>query len=215
MLSPTDACNMAIGELGGGEINSPRINSFHDGTSLSIECGIQYPGARDMVLELHPWNFCTAFTQLARHAETPVMKWRHMYHLPTQPYCLRVRQTNRDPGDRLEVGTDLEERRVLFSDADSVVIEYTKRVENLNNWSPLAIQVLVKVLASKLSKFLTGQNSLTELKLKEAQLLVPQAQNSDGREGTPPKLAPNTLLSFVRHAGSGVRWVEGPGWRPL
>lgn len=215
MASPVDVCNQAIGELGGGDRTTPRISSFTDGTSLSTECALHYDSARDMALEMHPWNFAYAQAVLQRHTDTPVMKWQYMYHLPTSPWCIKVRGTDQDPGDCWEVGINANEERMLYSNRSSVSIEYTARVENLNIWSPLAMQVLVKVMASKLAKFLTGQNSLTELKLKEAQMLIPEAKGSDAREGTPYKLAPNTTMTYARHAGGGTPWVEGLFWRPF
>ena len=174
-----------------------------DGTSLSTLCGEFYPDARDMVLELHPWNFATAFAVLARSPDTPPMKWRYQYLLPTHPWCIKVRGTDESPGADFEVGTDSVGHRVLFSDEMAVSIEYTKRVEDLGTWSPLALQVLIKVLASKLSKPLTGQSSLTEMKLKEATALVPEARGSDGREGSPHVLRANTTLTRARRTYGG------------
>jgi hypothetical protein len=204
MPDPTSVCNQAIGELGGGEFSSPRIQSFVDGTSLSTLCGEFYPDTRDAVLALHPWNFSTAFTTLARSPDTPAMKWHYQYPLPTDPYCLHVRGTDQGNGATFEVGTDAYNGRVLYSNASSVSIEYTKRVEDLTSWSPLALQVLIKMLASKLAKPLTGQSSLTQLKWQEALALLPEARGSDGREGSPIILRANTTLTTARRRSGGT-----------
>jgi hypothetical protein len=204
MTDAISVCNQAIGELGGGEFGSPRIQSFTDGTSLSALCGEFYPDTRDSVLELHPWNFATAFKTLARSPDTPAMRYSYMYPLPTDPYCIKVRGTDGSPGATFEVGTDEYNGRVLYSNESSVSIDYTKRVEDLNSWSPLALQVLIKMLASKLAKPLTGQSSLTQLKWQEALALLPEARGSDGREGSPIILRANTTLTRARrrHAGT-------------
>jgi hypothetical protein len=157
-----------------------------------------------MVLELSPWNFATAFARLARSPDTPPFKWRYQYPLPTDPYCIKVRGTDEGNGAQFEIGTDPNNGRVLFSDQANVSIEYTKRVLDLGSWSPLAYQVLVKMLASKLAKPLTGQSSLGELKLKELYALLPEARGSDGREGSPFALRANTTLVRARHTSGRV-----------
>jgi hypothetical protein len=206
MADEISICNQAIGECGGGESGAPRIQSFVDGTQLSTLCGEFYPDARDMVLELHPFNFSTAFARLARSPDVPVMKWQFQYVLPTEPYCLKVRGTNEGNGAHFEVGTDASGHRVLFSDEQRVSIEYTKRVEDLGSWSPLALQVLIKIMASKLAKPLSGQNSLADAKLKEAYALIPEAKGSDGREGSPFHLRPNRTLTYARMRSGGGAW---------
>jgi hypothetical protein len=167
-------------------------------------CGELYPSSRDAVLELHPFNFATAFARLARSPDTPPMKWRYQFLLPTNPYCLKVRGTDEGPGADFEIGTDSNGHRVLFSDQPEVSIEYTKRVLDLGSWSPLAYQVLVKMLASRLAKPLTGQSSLTDQKLKEAYALLPEARGSDGREGSPFRLRANTTLTRARQTNGRV-----------
>jgi hypothetical protein len=203
MVDAISLCNQAIGECGGGELGAPRIQSFVDGTSLSTLCGEFYPDARDMTLELAPWNFAMAMARLARSPDTPVMKWTYSYLLPTEPWCIRVRGTDQGNGAHFEIGTDASGHRVLFSDERNVSIEYTKRVEDLGSWSPLALQVLIKLLASKLAKPLSGSSALADQKLKEAYTLIPEAKGSDGREGSPYRLRPNRTLVFARHASGG------------
>jgi hypothetical protein len=127
-----------------------------------------------------------------------------MYPLPTQPWCIKVRGTDRGNGAVFEIGTDAYNGRVLYSDEASVSIEYTKRVEDLGSWSPLAVLVLVKVLASRLAKPLTGQNSTEDAKWKQALALLPEGKASDGREGSPYILRANTTLTWARRRGSGV-----------
>src|SRR5262245_61149173 len=126
MPDPISICNEAIGECGGGVFGAPRIQSFSDGTSLSALCNEFYPASRDAVLELHPFNFATAFARLVRSADTPPMRWAYQFLLPTDPWCIKVRGTDRSPGDQFEVGTDSQGFRVLFSDRSTVSIEYAK-----------------------------------------------------------------------------------------
>jgi hypothetical protein len=211
MADEISICNQAISECGGGEFGAPRITSFVDGTSLSTLCGELYPDTRDAVLMLHPWNFATAFARLnpqpVPSGDASEFKWVYMYQLPTQPYCLAVRGTDQGNGARFEIGTNGQGHRMLFSDEASVGIEYTKCVEDLGTWNPLALQVLIKMMASKLAKPVTGQNSTGQQKFQEALALLPEAKGSDGREGSPYRLRPNRTLVYAR-------CVSGGGWRP-
>ena len=138
------------------------------------------------------------------------MRWQYQYALPTQPYCIRVRSTDGGNNAKFAIGMDERGNRVLYSDEGTVSIEYTARVDDVGAWSPLAVQVLIKIMASKLAKPVTGQNSTAELKLKEAYALLPEARASDSVEGSPPTLRPNTRLLTARHRWGGT-W--GPRWR--
>jgi hypothetical protein len=205
MPDPTSVSNEALGELG-----AIAISSFEDGTSLSTLCAQMYTPARDMTLELHPWNFAKAFARLSqvdRPDDAPVsFKWAFEYQLMTDPYCLKVQGTDQGNGAKFEVGIGQNNARVLFSNQSAVSIEYTARVEDLNMWSPLALQVLVKVLASKLAKPITGEGSTEEAKWKEALLLLPEARGSDGREGYPVVLRANRGLVHARLGVGRVPW---------
>jgi len=115
MPDPVSISNEAIGELGG-----VFIQAFDEGTSTARLCAQLYPGARDMTLELHPWNWATAYQTLTRSPDAPAMKWAYQYALPTQPWCIKVRGTDRGNGARFEVGTNAQGERVLYSDDASV-----------------------------------------------------------------------------------------------
>jgi hypothetical protein len=197
MVGPTEICNEALGELG-----ASLIQGFTDGTSVSTLCGTFYPQARDATLELHVWDFAQRRVLLAASAEAPAFGWAYQFPLPTDPYCLKVHETDRGSWVPWDVELDSQGRRVLLSDQSSVGILYTARIEDLNLWSPLALQVLVKVLAAKLAKPITGQNSTAEMKLKEAYTLLPQAKASDGQQGTPRVLRLPQSVAYARH-GSG------------
>lgn len=217
-IDRVSVCNQAIIDVGGGEFASPLLQAFEEQTDLGAICRECYPDALDMALESHAWNWANFYARLGKHPDefervkpTP---WTHMYLLPTDPWCLKVRHTVRQryrEEDAFEVGADSTYGRVLYSDDDPVTIAYTGRVENLNVWSPLARQVLIKVLASKFAKPIAGQNSLTQLKLQEAAALLAAAQNSDGREGSPIVLAANYRLVRSRYGRTGA-W-QGDLWR--
>lgn len=197
MYDATSLCNEALGELG----HSP-IFSFTDGTSISTLCGTIYPGTLTEVLTMHPWNFSKRRAWLVRLVEAPPFGWRYAFTLP--PDYLVARGTNRDedffgpPGWDVEVNAD--GHRVVVSNEERVGLVYHAHVEDLNLWSPLARQVLVKLLAARLSKAITGQNSTAERFLKEAVGLLSEGRRSDGREGTPKTVTLPPRMAIARHA---------------
>jgi hypothetical protein len=216
MPDPTSVCNEALGELG----QAP-IFSFHDDTSISTLCGQIYPTARDATLEMYPWNFATRRTWLARLAEPPAFGWSYAFGLP--PDYLKARGTDHDhrSGGYMDFAIELDEtgHRVLLSNQQRVGLLYTAHVDDLNLWSPLAEQVLVKVLAGRLAKAITGQGGTAELKLKEAIGLLAEARHSDGREGTPNilRIPPRLLASRLTQGGGPIRYpltytVNGQPW---
>lgn len=204
-----DAVSIANEAL--GELEEHAIQSFEDGTAIASLCQRMYGPARDMALELHPWNFAKYYARLARSGESiQTDQWQYMYTLDTAvPYVIRVRGINGENGLTFEVGQDRGNNRVLYTNEGTVSIEYTGRNENLNNWSPIALQVLTKLMASKMAKAITGQNSVEQLKMQEAMAFLPLAQGADGREGTPTILRANNLLVRARHRHGSSLWTLG------
>jgi hypothetical protein len=195
------------------ELHENLIDSLDAPTPMALRARLVYPEVRDACLETHPWNFATARADLARtdyeEADTPTSHphWTYEFALPTgvgfhvPPYCLAVRGTTLDPnGPPWEVGTSPAYGRVLWSDEEDVRIIYTARIESLTDWSALARQVLVKMLASKLAK----TDKLAEQKLKEAYGLLPVAKRTDMQEGSPFRLHPNRRLVSARQRTGSV-----------
>jgi hypothetical protein len=201
MASPVSICNQALAELG-----STLISSFDEGTSVATLCGELYPDTRDSTLEAHIWNFATRRVMLAQLVDTPPFGWAYQYSMPAD--YLKARGTDQE--DRWStprtwaVELNALGHQVIVSNQATLGIVYTARVEDLNLWSPLARQVLVKLLASRLAKPLTGQNSVEQLKLQEMGALLLEAKKSDGREGTPQRLRLPGRLYAARRAHSGV-----------
>lgn len=181
-----------------GLLKAPRIQSLHDSTEAATQCRLQYALCRDVVLEAGTgWNFASVRAALAASTTTPAMDWAYQYPLPTTPWCIKVR----DPNPVLtpwEVGYDPLEGRVLLSDASTMIIRYTARVEDLNIWSPLAVMALQHLLASQLAVPITGQIEKAQAWQKSYATLLTEANVSDGREGSPVQVRPTTILTGRR-----------------
>lgn len=174
MSSDTDICNAALGLLG----DPAQVASISppSGSIQAIHCARFYPMVRDTLLEMHPWGFATKRVALALLAQTPPSPWSYTYQLPsdvlntlaildsaavddfsaglaqygnvsgaynynvgiytTQPYA-----TEADPtGDQ-----------VLYTNQVGAVLRYTGRVTDTTQFSPLFVECLSWLLASKLA----------------------------------------------------------------
>lgn len=182
------------------EIGAPTVRDFNEDTKQAHAVRAHFATARDATLEMHPWNFAHAFAVLTRLAHVPPFKWHYYFRLPIapDPECLRVLGTHEGQRATWEVGLDLNGHKVFCSDQPSVGIEYTARVTDLSQWSDLAIQVFVKMLASRLVEPLGQQAQVGVNKFKEAGALLPEARRSDAQEGTPGALRPSTVLTAAR-----------------
>ena len=209
-LDALSVMNQALGEVG-----VPTVRDFDDDTREAHEVRVHYATALDSTLEMHPWNFAKFLCTLTASDRLPLFGAAHQYALPNGhrygalPYCLTVRSTDGGNGAHFQIGNDVVDGRVLYSNEAAVMIEYTGRVTDLSQWSALAIQVLVKVLASKIAPALQQQiRGLSQALLKEAFALLPVAQRKDGREGYPMVLRPNrVLVSSRQRTGIGSAYV--------
>lgn len=175
-------------------LRDKRITSFTDGSERATLAHLRFPLVRDAVLESHPWNFAVAFQALAEDPNPmPTgFSYAHWFVLPTDPWCIAIRNTNQICQAWAKAG-----RRLLCND-DAISIEYTARIEDLNAWSPLAVQALTYLLASDFAGPITGQANKTQQWQQAFSWAIAEAKLSDGREGTPVVVQPNTTLTRIR-----------------
>jgi hypothetical protein len=180
-----------------------RITSFDDGSERAALAKIRYALCRDSVLESHVWNFASVRVALSADPVAPAFGFTHKFLLPTNPWCIKVRDVDlRFPGapqGAWEVGLDENGRRVILSNAETLKIRYTARVEDLNLWAPLAVTALTYLLASDFAGPITGQNAKTQQFQQSFKWAIGEAMTSDAREGTPLVIpAPVTLTAIRR-----------------
>ena len=176
----TNVCTQALTEVG-----DSRLTDILDGSPLSLLCLDHFTDARREALVLAPWAFATVRVALARSPHSPAFRWTYQYLLPAQPHCLKVLETSEGKDALFEIGFHPQDGPILWSHAASLGVTYVGDITDLDQWEPLAIQVLVALLASKLAKALSGQTALADAKRKEALELVALAGAPGAREGNP------------------------------
>lgn len=177
-----------------------RITSLTDGSEQAIIANLRFAICRDAVLESNPWNFATYRATLAQSDITPANTWSYQFPLPTDPYCIKVRDFNPDSTVPAgwEIAVDPVDGRVLMTNQTSAKIRYTGRQTNLNVWSPLAVVALTYFLAGDLAIAVTGQKNKADEYRNLFKDAIQQAITSDAREGSPVVVSPPTTLSNIR-----------------
>lgn len=79
MASVVDICNLALSRLG----DTATVSSIDppEGSPQAVYCATFYPIARDTLLEMHQWTFCTRRTTPAK-LDFPYNQWKFAYASP-------------------------------------------------------------------------------------------------------------------------------------
>ena len=73
MSSEVDICNLALGNIKAG-----RIDTLDDDSAEGRACKLRYPQSRDAVLQGHWWNLAGKTATLAQLTTTPD-EWEYEY----------------------------------------------------------------------------------------------------------------------------------------
>lgn len=208
MSSPTDLINLALLRLGENALTdvdeSPAAKAF-------------YPLVRDVALSWAPWTFATLRQRLARLDVPPASDYAYQYLLPTDPYCLRVR----DIGGLTGTHTDwwgwrerhaayqrevyvlpqapFVQHAVVVTNADAVVMKFGGRT-NEAVWPPLFANVVMLWLAKSLAQTITGRANLTKVLQDELLVTMDRCVTVDGHQDTADTFDWDGLYLDVRHA---------------
>ena len=205
MASQVDICNLALGQIG-----ADFITSLTDPTLNANLCNINYPLARDAVLEDRDWTFATKEVQLVAIDPTTVVmppEFGRVYALPDNClvliYCFIPSATAFPDGALINIDPTSEQAVTrpswnrfedkIFSNTSTLYARYLKRIENPAEFTTQFIQCLATRLAFELAMPITNKVELQEQKWKEYQLKLTSASIRDGRQGTPQVLQASKL----------------------
>jgi len=187
MASVVDICNQALSHLG----DSATVSSIDppEGSAQAEHCARFYPMALAALLEMHPWSFATRRATLAA-VVNPSTTWRYCYALPsnavnlisvlapdaTDDYSSSMQssaQAYDNDYARNTVGgaytpqdfspeTDDAGNDIILTNQADAVLRYTMQVTDTSKFSPLFVECLGWLLASKLSgPVLKGEAGMT------------------------------------------------------
>lgn len=181
-----DIANIALQSLG-----EPPITSL-DGTQRAQKlCSQALPFARDEVLAYHPWAVAVTRTALNELAEQEnLTSYDHAYAMPGDVLrIIRVAPGNSDTTVTAEVDymSDHEsssayiiEENVIYTNADSAVATYIKRIENPAAYPPYLVEAIAANIAKRIAFALTQNQGLFQTAMAYYSMALNNARQIDG-----------------------------------
>lgn len=164
----------------GGDI----ITSLSEDSDAAKHANLIYEDVRDAVLRAGNWNFAEEYAQPATLATAPLFKWTKAFRLPTDPYCLKVKEVL--SGD---VPIDFKvQGRKLLTDYASINLIYTARITDPTVFDALFVQAYEARLSAELAFNISGDKGLFEAFWQIYQSKIAESWTIDSQEGSGDQL---------------------------
>ena len=179
--------------------HSKQIASLTSGTKEANAAEVVFDEMRDLLLDLHHWNWATKRVQLARlGSETPAFQWDFFHQLPNDFIRAISLHNNSDARDYLPFSIEGDK---VASDAEDVFLRYIARETDPNKMPPSFRRAFTKLLASQLATALAQSVSLSkELYTQFEDQDLPAAKTVDAVQNFPEDLPESDWLT-VRNGG--------------
>jgi hypothetical protein len=175
-VSWVSICNMALTRVGVSE-QIQNLNADASASKTTIYCANNWENCRDSVLESWDWKCASARAQLNQSAATPVFGPEFSYPLPTQPYCLKVREMRPHIADYQIEGRNLV--TCVDSTITPVYIRYTARVTDPTQLDALCTRAIAWLLAATIGPMLNKEKGLATALLQEYELIIQEAKTKN------------------------------------
>src|SRR5262245_23058474 len=138
------------------------LSSWDDDTSMGRWMKRNFKIIRNMIMSQTPWGFALKRKILQPDAAKPEFGWSTQYKLPND--CLRVLpiRVGGTLNGRL-IDWEREGPWILTSFVGDLKIRYIFEQEDATQWSALFVDALSSALALRMSQWLTGKNSFTQM----------------------------------------------------
>lgn len=202
MASAVESVNKALSNIG----DTSFIEDFSDPQNERERlASLHYDSTLEEVLQDFPWTFARTFAILAV-VSGEVPGWGYKYRYPTD--CLMAKIVTDEGGYRLpaaiwfdsyiynsqvfqpprsafeiQADPDDEGAKIILSDVEEAYLWYTKKIENLNQWTPLARQALEWALAMKFAIALKADDGQFARAEQMYQIALSKAQAHAFNEG--------------------------------
>lgn len=205
LQSETDICNLALQWLGEGRIltfeNAPEPENPEKARLRSL-CKLNYPNARDAVLEAGDWTFANRIYQFNRLADPVDNDPRppltgNAFQVPAD--VLRIMQVDDGSGNVNKPWYRFEDR--VFFEGENCYGDTIIRVENTVQFTSGFVQALAARLAADLAMPIRDSNTLQERMWMLYERKLAEALANDGRQGSEPGFRANKLR-IVRQTGT-------------
>jgi hypothetical protein len=174
--SRTDICNKGLVLVGGRT-----ITSLIEDSENARYCNQLLDSVIDEVLCMFDWPCAEHRKVIAYNADYDPDDFSYAksykYLLPANPYCLLVRKFN-DGQTAYEI-----QGRWLYADVETCELVYTKRITDVNEFSPLLVEAIYTQLGVKLTFPLKQSKTLRDELIQYLEVVVlPRAKGRDASQ---------------------------------
>jgi hypothetical protein len=209
--SELEVANLALGRA-----KEDEIASFDDDLHRARVARRHFGTERDAVLAELDWNFASAWQQPAADVAPSMGPLKTRF--PLEADTIVVREVFPSSSGSGPLGEDrwamesgnatvagaVIEAKILTCNETSVLVRYTKRIENVRLWDPLFIKAYVCRLAGAMATELGKSNAMAQSLLEEAEsLLVAKAKRIDSHEAAPSVAGQRQLTTWLAARGGG------------
>ena len=166
-------CNIALIRLGVKTL----ISDLSASDKSSSVCNSAYALARDKVLEGYDWRCAVKRATLVQNPTAPLYGWSYQYYLPSNPWCLVVREIWPHTADYVVEGRSLLSN--FDSSTDDLSIRYTSRIMDPSYLSSGLALSIAWQLASMVCYAFVQSGQLQQAIEKELLVILADAQNTD------------------------------------
>lgn len=182
MTSAVEICNLALTNAnaeGSIEALDPTL-----GEEERV-CSLWYEPLRRQLITRHPWSFATKQLALTDTGGTPVdTRWAYMYQYPSDCYYMQRIINVADPDTPIDfvVIRDETNKKVILTNQDEALGEYTIDVTDPAEFDPQFVLVLSWWIAAHIAKPLTGSDDARDHAVRMFSNLMPVQQAKDANE---------------------------------
>jgi hypothetical protein len=191
MSSKTKIVNLALGRIG---ISDILANVDTERSAHAVRAKLVFDDERDFVLRDFSWPFATRYITLGlvdgSSSDPANADWTFAYRYPSD--CLMARRlalgngrTDSTPPAPFRVGSDTT-GRLIYTDQEDAVLEYTARVTDAETFDPLFVSMLAWRVAASLAPSLSRVVDMDKKALAGYFMDKAIAQASAANEGQQP-----------------------------
>ena len=165
-----------------------------------------YDAVRRSTLRIHPWNFATTRTTLARSSTDPAFGYEDAFNLPNN--YIRLLSIGDDSIDEIRRRYEIENGQLLINnDGESLNIRYTYDCTTVIKFDPLFVEVFAHRLALKMAPKFSVSTSLKTSIAEDLKDLLPSARSVDGQESPIKRIQVSKSINRRRGSSSNPHLI--------